>query len=85
MGAERLVRGGEGERGAEGLMSESKAPEATADDYDHRMWVECYGCGGVGDLADCFEDTCCCLDPPCCWSTCDLCGGKGGWYLDDEA
>ena len=33
----------------------------------------CPNCGGEGRVEDCFEDTCVCLDPPCCWARCDWC------------
>jgi hypothetical protein len=46
-----------------------------------REWERCDHCGGEGVYGhDCGEDCCCCLDPedniPC-----DVCGGKGGWWM----
>jgi hypothetical protein len=46
---------------------------------DHDEWVECWNCGGEGVIESCFEDTCVCLDPPCCEKSCDVCAGGGGW------
>lgn len=43
------------------------------DDYDE----PCPNCGGDGVIEDCCEDTCVCLDPPCCTQVCDWCNGKG--------
>ena len=63
-------------------MGEKREP--TADDWDHREWVECEHCFGNGRFEDCFEDTCVCLNPPCLWSACEFCEGAGGWYLDDD-
>lgn len=52
---------------------------------DGSNWVRCEQCGGVGfEGHDCGEDCCACLDPrPNI--RCDICGGKGGWYYEDEA
>lgn len=46
------------------------------------QWVECWSCCGQGTYDDCFEDTCCCLDPPCLTPRCDVCKGKGGWTCE---
>ena len=46
-------------------------------DYDDDLDAECPNCGGTGRVEDCFEDTCVCINPPCCWQRCDWCGGKG--------
>lgn len=55
-----------------------------ADEYtDHGYWVDCWQCGGDGELEDCFEDTCVCVDPPCYTTRCDICRGKGGWYSEE--
>lgn len=53
-------------------------------DFDDGNWVECWQCGGFGDLdgeCTCGEDTCCCLYPEA--PTCDICGGKGGYYVPE--
>ncbi|MCZ4351565.1 hypothetical protein O4H61_03465 [Roseovarius aestuarii] len=45
---------------------------------DH-VWVECWNCGGDGDLegtCTCMEDCCACLEP----EACDVCNGRGGWH-----
>ena len=47
-------------------------------------WIECWNCGGEGRLDSCFEDTCVCLDPPCCTNRCDVCGGNGGWTRAED-
>lgn len=37
---------------------------------------DCWKCGGDGYIPhDCFEDTCCCLDPDD--DICDICNGEG--------
>lgn len=38
----------------------------------------CWQCGGEKWVEDCFEDTCCCTDPPCCWKPCDICNSSSG-------
>ena len=49
-----------------------------ADPYEYITDEECcWNCGGEGFVDDCMEDTCCCLNPPCATSTCDVCDGKG--------
>lgn len=55
---------------------------------DEGDFVECWQCGGIGDVANCFEDTCCGLncdpeDPVYCCnpSLCDVCLGKGGYFI----
>jgi len=48
---------------------------AEHDDYDEDD--ECPNCGGDGYVDSCFEDTCVCLNPPCCTMTCDWCDGEG--------
>lgn len=53
-------------------------------DYE-REWVVCWQCDGERKLEDCFEDTCVCVDPPCCWTRCDICNGQGGWHLEEES
>lgn len=58
--------------------------DRAAADYDDLHWIGCWKCHGEGDLEDCFEDICVCLNPPCCWTRCDVCEGKGGWR-DPEA
>ena len=56
-----------------------------ADELDQSDWVECWQCFGQGQLAGCFEDTCCCTGDPedpndCCAPTCcDICKGHGGY------
>lgn len=52
------------------------------DEYEE--FVECWQCGGEGRLEDCMEDTCVCIDPPCMWQRCDICGGKGGWKVVED-
>lgn len=51
------------------------------------VWVDCWKCGGSGNMFhDCGEDTCCCLDPVDN-VRCDICDGEGGWFstnLDSE-
>ena len=52
---------------------------------DHGDHVDCWQCGGNGNVAGCFEDTCSCTGDPedpddcCAPSRCDVCRGKGGW------
>lgn len=45
-------------------------------------WVECWQCGGEGEMAHCFEEFAC-IDPEygCedCIEPCDICNGAGGW------
>lgn len=37
---------------------------------------ECWSCGGSGESEhDCFDDTCCCLNPEP--DTCEVCKGEG--------
>lgn len=46
---------------------------------DDQGWVTCQACGGSGVLPhECFEDSCCCLDPA--EECCDGCDGDGGWW-----
>ena len=44
------------------------------------MWKECYNCDEGYSYHDCGEDTCCCLDPRPNVE-CDICHGKGGWWV----
>lgn len=45
-----------------------------------QVWTECYNCEDGFSDHDCGEDCCCCVDPyPNI--TCDICEGKGGWYV----
>ena len=46
----------------------------------HEMnWIECSRCDGEGFTEhDCFEDTCCCLNPDD--DECRQCSGYGGWW-----
>lgn len=48
-------------------------------DDDDGNWIDCWQCGGEGVLDSCMEDTCVCVDPPCCTNRCDICKGAGGW------
>lgn len=64
----------------------------TRDPLDYRPWVECWQCGGIGDVPGCFEDTCCGADCDpedaeyCCSpSRCDVCAGKGGWHMAETS
>jgi hypothetical protein len=57
-------------------------------DYDdHSGWIDCWQCGGEGEIADCWEEYAC-IDPESgcdlCMKRCDICGGMGGWH-DMEA
>ena len=54
-------------------------------DDDDDEWVECWQCVGEGRVESCMEDTCVCVDPPCCTSTCDICKGAGGWERPIQA
>jgi len=57
------------------------------DDYvtdDGRAWRSCWNCGGEFYVDhDCGEDVCCCLYPEDN-VVCDVCDGKGGWYLSES-
>ena len=57
-------------------MSESKP---TQDEIDDQMFDDddCPNCDGSGFMESCFEDTCVCVDPPCCWNRCDWCNHDG--------
>ncbi|MCE5265705.1 MAG: hypothetical protein LLG97_19525 [Deltaproteobacteria bacterium] len=45
------------------------------------VWEECWNCGGEGVSGhDCGEDCCCCAYPEDN-VRCDICEGKGGYYL----
>jgi len=57
-------------------------------DIDHAIagdWIDCWQCGGEGELADCWEEYAC-VDPESgcdlCLRRCDVCRGKGGWDPD---
>lgn len=42
-------------------------------------WMDCHHCHGEGYVEhDCFEDTCCCLDPDD--EVCRDCDGDGGYW-----
>ena len=49
---------------------------------DWAPFIECWQCGGEGEIASCFEEWAC-IDPEsgcdACIRTCDVCHGKGGW------
>ena len=45
-------------------------------------WEECWNCDEGYSSHDCGEDCCCCDDPEPN-VTCDICGGKGGYYVCD--
>lgn len=48
-------------------------------------WMDCWKCGGEGySHHDCGEDCCACLYPEDN-VRCDICEGKGGWMVDDDA
>lgn len=49
--------------------------------------VECWNCGGTGEIDSCMEDTCVCLEPPCMTARCEVCNGTGGipFVEDGEA
>lgn len=49
-------------------------------DGDDLEWIECDVCDGDGEVHDCGEDTCSCLDPTeqDVWE-CTECDGHGGW------
>lgn len=58
-----------------------------SDPLDMRPWIDCWQCGGIGDVAGCFEDCCSGADcdpddaESCCAPRrCDVCRGKGGWH-----
>lgn len=53
---------------------------------ERKVWRDCWQCSGNGRIAGCFEDTCVCGgddDPDTCCSPrrCDICRGKGGFYV----
>jgi hypothetical protein len=55
---------------------------------DGKIYVDCWQCGGEGVIegeCTCGEDCCCCLEPEP--PVCDICRGKGGYYvpIDSEA
>jgi len=43
-------------------------------------WIECENCEDGYSHHDCGEDTCCCIDPQPNVK-CDICNGKGGWWV----
>lgn len=43
-------------------------------------WVDCENCDEGYTGHDCGEDCCCCLYPEPN-VVCDICDGKGGWYV----
>lgn len=47
-------------------------------------WVDCYNCGGEGELgSDCIDDLCHggeCIHGDSGQLRCDICRGKGGWW-----
>ena len=43
-------------------------------------WQECWNCESGYSHHDCGEDTCCCADPQPNVK-CDICNGKGGWWV----
>lgn len=43
-------------------------------------WVDCWNCEDGYSHHDCGEDTCCCLYPEDN-VTCDICRGRGGWWV----
>lgn len=49
-------------------------------------WIDCWQCGGEGQVPDCFEDCCSCDGHPddpydcCAPHICDVCKGEGGWH-----
>lgn len=49
------------------------------DDYDddYGSGEACWRCMGDGGWHDCFDDTCCCLDPDEINVACPECGGSG--------
>jgi len=51
------------------------------------VWVDCPHCDDGAVLNDCFEDSCCCVDPVAehGFRDCEVCGGKGGYYPTKEA
>jgi hypothetical protein len=53
-----------------------------SDRTETRTWVICQQCEEGLSYHDCGEDACCCLDksPNV---VCDVCGGKGGWYIKE--
>lgn len=52
------------------------------EDYESNE-AECWNCGGTGETEhDCFDDTCCCLNPEP--EMCEVCGGDG-WIKVGEA
>lgn len=48
------------------------------------IWIECKYCDGEGiSYHDCGEDSCCCEFPEDNVQ-CDVCGGNGGFYRNDD-
>lgn len=45
-------------------------------------WVDCWQCGGEGEIANCWDEFAC-FDPESgcdeCRERCDICKGKCGW------
>ena len=56
-----------------------------------KIRIECWQCGGNGEMPGCFEDTCSCTGDPddadfCCSPRrCDICKGKGGYEVDSDS
>jgi len=67
-------------------LSDEHCPKCGHEAYERR----CYNCEDGIEDHDCFEDTCCCLNPA--GQTCGHCGGKGyfcwcrrcGWDLNEK-
>jgi hypothetical protein len=52
------------------------------DDAPDGIWEQCWHCHGDGGFHDCGEDCCCCLHPELDLNEpCEVCGGKGGYYV----
>jgi len=50
--------------------------------HNEKSWRDCWNCEEGFSYHDCGEDTCCCLYPKDN-VRCDVCEGKGGFYVCD--
>jgi len=59
--------------------------DETTEAQEDGEWENCWSCMGEGGYHDCWDDTCCCLDPDDRNMPCQECGGKGGWIVPHNA
>lgn len=68
-------------------MSKEDALKALEEEYELEVeFIECWNCFGEGVIdgeCTCMDDCCCCLEPEP--PICDICHGKGGWKVEENA